>query len=109
MHLLPRLSREECRTHAAQFREDDQDPTYRTAMPTSVLNHFRRVCQAHKDVWLGLWVWSDGMVAMVPVPPEGTALPDWLAEIYECVRTAFELQLLGMQQVLLDFPPSGRA
>lgn len=103
MQLLPRLNGIEARTLGAQFRDDEAVPPYPTWVSDEVLTVYRRACLGRPDLWLGVWVWPDGMASMIPVPPEGERLQDVLAEMYEGIRTETE------RQVLMQFPPAGEA
>lgn len=96
MQLAPRLSSLQARTLAVQFKDGDVAPAFKTSVGLPVLNHFRRWANKHPDLCLGVWVWPDGLVSIVPVPPEGTTLLELLGEVYEFTRTGFELQMLHL-------------
>lgn len=103
MQLQPRLSTAESRLLAIELRDGEPLPEYPLWTGETAISIFREACAKHPHQWLGVWAWPDGMVGMIPVPPEGERVQDVLAQMYEIVRTATE------RQVLMQFPPAGEA
>jgi hypothetical protein len=101
--LKPRLTKSEAQSLAKPYPPEASEAPYAPWIGEMTVSNLRHACKQAPQVWIGVYLWPDGMACLIPHPSEGQTLQAVLSEMYELTRNAVE------KQVMLDFPPAGEA